>query len=81
MITESQIQEFQPAYEKETKEKISLEEPSIHAESMSKRIRRIHIPLVDYQFFENENGSLENAFDILFEETLRQNGKLTSSDN
>lgn len=42
---------------------------------------RIHIPLVDYQFFENESESLENAFDILFEETLRQNSYLTSNDN
>lgn len=38
-------------------------------------------PSVDYQLAENEDGSLDKAFDILFEETLRQNSDLTTNDN
>jgi hypothetical protein len=38
-------------------------------------------PSVDYQFVENSDGSIERAFDILFEEILRQNDDLTSIDN
>lgn len=38
-------------------------------------------PSVDYQLAENEDGLLDKAFDILFEETLRQNSDLTSNDN
>lgn len=38
-------------------------------------------PSVDYQLAENNDGSIDRAFDILFEETLRQNDDLTSYDN
>jgi len=38
-------------------------------------------PSVDYQLAENNDGSIERAFDILFEETLRQNEDLTAYDN
>ena len=46
----------------------------------NKTKKRSH-PSVDYELVENEDGSLDNAFDILFEETLRQNGDLTTNDN
>lgn len=36
---------------------------------------------VDYQLVQSEDGSVDNAFDILFEETLRQNSDLTTNDN
>lgn len=38
-------------------------------------------PSVDYQLAENNDGSIDRAFDILFEETLRQNDDLTAIDN
>jgi len=38
-------------------------------------------PSVEYQLAENNDGSIERAFDILFEETLRQNSDLTAYDN
>ncbi|MFH1225736.1 MAG: hypothetical protein V1684_00415 [bacterium] len=38
-------------------------------------------PLVDYQPADDSNGSLDKAFDILFEETLRQMDDLTPYDN
>ncbi len=44
--------------------------------------RKIIKPTLFYQQTENQNiTNLEKAFDILFEETLNQNGNLTSYDN
>ena len=36
---------------------------------------------MDYQLAENNDGSIDNAFDILFEETLKKYGDLTANDN
>ncbi|MFH1866993.1 MAG: hypothetical protein ABIJ81_02830 [Patescibacteria group bacterium] len=38
-------------------------------------------PLMDYQLAETINGQIDNAFDILFEETLKKYGDLTTNDN
>lgn len=38
-------------------------------------------PSVDYQIAENDDGSIDNAFDILFEETLKKYDDLTAIDN
>lgn len=38
-------------------------------------------PSVDYQLAPSEGKSVDNAFDILFEETLRQISDLTTNDN
>ena len=38
-------------------------------------------PSLDYQLAENKEVSLDNAFDILFEETLKQKDNLTANDN
>jgi len=81
MITEVQAKRFQLLHEKEAVETIPLKELFRRTESISKGIKLIHIPSMDYQLSENGNESVNIAFDILFEETLRQNGYLTSSDN
>ncbi len=47
----------------------------------STKTRKRSQPTISYQLAENEGGSLGNAFDILFEETLRQNNDLTTNDN
>lgn len=38
-------------------------------------------PLVTYQPTEDDDGKVNRAFDILFEETLKQNENLTTSDS
>ena len=44
--------------------------------------RKIAEPTLTYQLAENPDLSLlDKAFDILFEETLKKNGDLTSYDN
>jgi len=47
----------------------------------SRKNKKRSQPSVDYQIAENDDGSVGNAFDILFEETLRQNEDLTATDN
>jgi len=47
----------------------------------SRKNKKRSQPSVDYQIAENDDGSVDNAFDILFEETLRQNEDLTAIDN
>jgi hypothetical protein len=38
-------------------------------------------PLISYRFIENDGEALNRAFDILFEETLKNFGSLTVDDN
>lgn len=38
-------------------------------------------PLVEYQLSEENRELVDNAFNILFEETMNKYGDLTSSDN
>lgn len=76
MAIESRIQ-FQRLY-KNTEKTISFREAFMCSETPTKKF---HQPSVDYQLAENEDGLIEKAFDILFEETLRQNSDLTTNDN
>ena len=47
----------------------------------SRKNKKRSQPSVDYQIAENDDGSIDNAFDILFEETLKKYGDLTAIDN
>lgn len=48
----------------------------------SNKAKKRSQPCVSYQLAEPENlERLNNAFDILFEETLKQNSDLTAMDN
>jgi hypothetical protein len=38
-------------------------------------------PSVEYELAEEASEAIDNAFDILFEETLKQYGDLTTNDN
>ncbi len=46
----------------------------------SKKINKRSQPLVEYELAENDGQLLNNAFDLLFEETLKENGHLTTND-
>ncbi len=76
MAIKARIQ-FQRIY-KNPEKTISFREAFMCSEISTKKI---HQPSVDYQLAENEDGLFEKAFDILFEETLRQNNDLTTNDN
>jgi hypothetical protein len=47
----------------------------------SNKTKKRSQPLVDYQLADGHSEQINNAFDILFEETLRQNSDLTAIDN
>ena len=47
----------------------------------SKRTKKRSQPLLEYELAENDGQLLNNAFDVLFEETLKENGDLTTNDN
>ena len=78
MATEALARQFQRLYEKENLRKEILPEKVFACAEHPVKRNRIS---VDYQIAENEDGSLDKAFDILFEETLRQNSDLTTNDN
>lgn len=78
MATEALARQLQRLCEKENIGKAILPEKAFACAERPAKRNRIS---VDYQFAENEGGSLDNAFDILFEETLRQNSNLTANDN
>jgi hypothetical protein len=78
MATEALARQFQRLYGKENLGKEILPEKVFACAERPVKRKRISI---DYQLAENEGGSLDNAFDILFEETLRQNSDLTTNDN
>lgn len=76
MAIEARTQ-FQKLY-KNPEKTISFRESFICSEIP---IRKRHQPSVEYELAENENWLIDKAFDILFEETLRQNSELTTNDN
>ncbi len=47
----------------------------------SSKTKKRSQPSVRYQPVEDTNGSVESAFDLLFEETLLKYGDLTTGDN
>lgn len=47
----------------------------------SSKTKKRSQPSVEYQLVEAPSGVIDNAFDILFEETFNKYGDLTTDDN
>jgi len=73
MFIQSQTQQFQVIKDREAggriRERVALA-----------RVKRGQ-PSVSYKLAEGNSGSIDDAFDILFEETLKEYGYLTIQDN